>query len=183
MNKLTLKELDETREHNYKLFIKYFHNFINKKFNFNLFIDNFKWGPIEKNNVTLWVNCNKLGSHHFEIHYNVLYKKIDVVYLIGYSQGYIFKLYNSLENDFKPNFDGIKEKSKEAQMEAIVFFSKLENIKEFCEYVYNIYTLLYDTQYLYSLPLAYTFLLCNKKTNTFPKDIAKLIGEKILFFN
>jgi hypothetical protein len=67
-------------------------------------------------------------------------------------------------------------------IQSIEFFGRYENITEFCTYVVQCHNLLYNTPYIYALPLAYTFLLCNKKINTFPKDIAKLIGEKILFF-
>jgi len=60
-------------------------------------------------------------------------------------------------------------------------FSDEKNISAFFEYANRLYKLLYYTTYLECLPLAYTFLLCNKKNKNFPKDIANLIAHKILW--
>lgn len=73
--------------------------------------------------------------------------------------------------DFKPQYDP-----------AIQYFSEIENIKNCIEYATWIYNFVYSTTYIYALPLAYTFLLSNQKNKIFPKEIAKLITQKLLFF-
>jgi len=65
---------------------------------------------------------------------------------------------------------------------AIQHFSEKINIVNLCEYAAQIYNLINHTTYIYCLPKAYTFLLCNKTKKQFPKEIAKLIAHKILFF-
>ncbi len=45
--------------------------------------------------------------------------------------------------------------------------------------IYRYFRILYDTDYLHNLPKATTFYLCSK---IFPRDIAKIIYKKILFF-
>ena len=88
-------------------------------------------------------------------------------------------------HDAKYTFENIKsslmaEYSHEDEA-AILYFAKVENIKSISEYALQIYNLIYCTTYIYCLPKAYTFLLCNNKNKIFPKDIAKLITHKILF--
>ncbi len=46
--------------------------------------------------------------------------------------------------------------------------------------IYRYFRMLYDTDYLHNLPKATTFYLCTR--TTFPRDIAKIIYKKILFF-
>jgi hypothetical protein len=48
--------------------------------------------------------------------------------------------------------------------------------------IYQYYRKLYDTDFLYCLPKAITFYLCNNVTKIFPRDIAKIIYKTILFF-
>lgn len=67
--------------------------------------------------------------------------------------------------------------------DVILYFSDIENVKEFGNYVSQIHELLYCTTYIFTLPKTYTFLLSNNKTKIFPKEIAKLIAYKMLFFN
>lgn len=62
------------------------------------------------------------------------------------------------------------------------YFAHVENIISAIQYCEDIYNFLYTTTYLPSLPLAYTFLLCNRTKKQFPKEIAKLITQKLLFF-
>lgn len=57
-----------------------------------------------------------------------------------------------------------------------------ENFEAMDKRLRKIYNLLYTTHYIRYLPLAYTFLLCNYTTNTFPKGVDKIIAHKILFF-
>lgn len=73
--------------------------------------------------------------------------------------------------DFKPQYDP-----------AIQYFSEIENIKNCIDYTTRVHNLVYRTTYIHCLPLVYTFLLSNKITRMFPKDIAKLITHKMLFF-
>jgi hypothetical protein len=47
----------------------------------------------------------------------------------------------------------------------------------------KIYNLLCSTHYIRYLPLVYTFLLCNRHTKSFLKEIAHIIANKILFFS
>lgn len=65
---------------------------------------------------------------------------------------------------------------------AIRYFSDVENIKNCIEYATWVHNLVYRTPYIYTLPKAYAFLLCNSYSRTFPKDITKLIVHKLLFF-
>ena len=85
----------------------------------------------------------------------------------------------------KYTFENIKSslmaEYSDAYEAAILYFAKVENIKSISEYALQIYNLIYCTTYIYCLPKAYTFLLCNNKNKIFPKDIAKLITHKILF--
>ena len=46
----------------------------------------------------------------------------------------------------------------------------------------KIKNLLCKTHYIRYLPLAYTFLLCNSYTHSFPRGVDKIIVTKILFF-
>lgn len=57
-----------------------------------------------------------------------------------------------------------------------------DKISELLKKFDKIYKLCYTTNYLNNLPKTYTFLLCNKKSNTFCRDITKIIATKILFF-
>lgn len=86
----------------------------------------------------------------------------------------------------KYTFENIKSSLmadySDAYEAAILYFAKVENIKSVSEYALQIYNFISCTTYIYCLPLAYTFLLCNKTKKQFPKDIAKLIVHKILFF-
>ncbi len=63
----------------------------------------------------------------------------------------------------------------------ILYFSDLGNTKACGDYILQIHELLYSTPYIFVLPKAYTFLLCNSHSRKFPKEIAKLIAHKILF--
>lgn len=67
---------------------------------------------------------------------------------------------------------------KENHFKIIMYFRELKNIQKEYNYIIKIFT----TDYLLTLSNAYTFLLCNHNTKTFPRDIAKLIAHKILFF-
>ncbi len=76
----------------------------------------------------------------------------------------------------------IKGEYKKKYKTAIQHFSEKINIVNLCEYASQIHNLINHTTYIYCLPLGYTFLLCNSITKKFPRDIAKLIAHKILFF-
>ncbi len=89
-----------------------------------------------------------------------------------------YTIYDTGGNIFDFNGTEIYEEYKNT----IEFFTKPENVKEICSYAIRISKFLYDTTYIVSLPKAYTFLLCNRTTKIFPKEIAKLITHKILFF-
>ncbi len=71
---------------------------------------------------------------------------------------------------------------KEEYWNIMEYFADVENIVLLKQYCADCYDFLYTTTYLPSLPLAYTFLLCNKTKKLFPKEIAKLIAHKLLFF-
>jgi hypothetical protein len=181
MDKLTLKELDKITKNRHTLFNKYFYKFINKKYNFNFIISNVNKKYIKLKNIDISLYFSKHILPSIQIYYMIKHR---IVRYHTFVSAYYDLYNNDIEPHSKPNLDKIKETCNctTAQIKAIEFFSELENIKEFCEYLCNISALLYKTPYIYSLPLAYTFLLCNKSTNTFPKDITKLIGHKILFF-
>jgi len=76
----------------------------------------------------------------------------------------------------------IKGEYKKKYKAAIQHFSEKINIVNLCEYASQIHNLINHTTYIYCLPLGYTFLLCNRITKIFPRDIVKLITHKILFF-
>lgn len=83
-----------------------------------------------------------------------------------------------------PPIDKIKldQLYKPQYLPAIMHFCQLDNIKEFCDYIKHTFNFLYLTTYIPSLTKAYTFLLSNNKNKIFPKEIAKLIVCKLLFF-
>jgi hypothetical protein len=63
-------------------------------------------------------------------------------------------------------------------------FKKYENAearKQPLDVIYSTHNLYTKTDYLDDLPLAITFLLCNKVTKYFCHNIQKLIAQKILF--
>lgn len=61
--------------------------------------------------------------------------------------------------------------------------SFIKNIKDnLLNYLRETLIFMFDTDYIDNLPKAYTFLLCNSFVRQFPRDIAKLITHKILFF-
>jgi hypothetical protein len=60
-------------------------------------------------------------------------------------------------------------------------FSKPENIRIINTKIYDLYDFIFSTEYILHLPLAYTFLLCNKKAKYLLNDLAKIIAHKILF--
>ena len=95
-----------------------------------------------------------------------------------------YSTYCVYDGDIIEQIDEIKSDPlyKPQYLQAIIFFSKPDNIKEFCNYIIRTYKFLYLTTYIYALPKAYTFLLCNFHSRTFPKEIAKLIAYKLLFF-
>ncbi len=67
-------------------------------------------------------------------------------------------------------------------VEIYEYYNKEENIKKLFAQTDKIIQLCTETNYLNNLPKTYTFLLCNKKNNTFCRDISKIIAHKILFF-
>jgi hypothetical protein len=88
-----------------------------------------------------------------------------------------------LNGDVKSILNKAKSKCDCSKYEQIfTYFNKKENIKNLCEYVLQQHELLYCTPYIYHLQSSYTFLLCNKKNKIFPKEISKLIINKLLFF-
>jgi chemotaxis protein histidine kinase CheA len=53
-------------------------------------------------------------------------------------------------------------------------------IADLCKYIHKYYTVLYNTDYLYYLPKARLFYMCNKRTKLISRDIAKIIYKKVL---
>jgi hypothetical protein len=71
---------------------------------------------------------------------------------------------------------------KEEHKDIILYFMNEMKIIEFIKYFMNIYKLVHETDYLISLPKAYTFLICNKKNKLFPRGVDKIIINKLLFY-
>jgi len=57
-----------------------------------------------------------------------------------------------------------------------------ENRESMYKFIREMYRDIYITDNYINKQKAYLFLLCNRKTNQFPRDIAKMIINKILFF-
>lgn len=56
------------------------------------------------------------------------------------------------------------------------------NRESMYKFIREMYRDIYETDNYINKQKAYLFLLCNSKTNQFPRDIAKMIINKILFF-
>ncbi len=76
----------------------------------------------------------------------------------------------------------LKNRNHKKYQHIIEYFNIPGNTKKIIDYANYINKFLWTTPYIFVLPKAYTFLLCNRTTKIFPRDIAKLITHKILFF-
>ena len=106
-----------------------------------------------------------IGINKYIRHYECFLNYNNYVYVLNintHSLGNISHITNVKENHFK----------------IIMYFLELKNIQKEYNYIIKIFT----TDYLLTLSKAYTFLLCNCITKKFPRDIAKLIVHKLLFF-
>jgi hypothetical protein len=75
-----------------------------------------------------------------------------------------------------------KNRNHKKYQHLIEYFENSGNRTKIIDYANYINKFLWTTPYIFVLPKAYTFLLCNRTTKIFPRDIAKLITHKILFF-
>jgi len=168
---LSPKEMQDVLSNSNVMIKKYLCKFLNKKYNFNI--------------LNVSVNTGKWVYIYLE---NYFYIRISIVddgsyeaNLINCQKWYI--LYNSIIPSI-PAIEVIKhnEYYKEEYLPIFMYFSKLENISNIYNYIDENYKFLYFTTYIQKLPLAYTFLLSNNKNKIFPREIAKLIVRKLLFF-
>jgi len=144
---------------------KYLCKFLNKKFNFNfseirgqkyILLDEDFYIYLDKDTRNNYYADLISGCHSYTL-YNVLFKMpIECI-----------KLNPSYKKKYLPIF---------------MYFSKSENISNIYNYIDENYKFLYLTTYIQKLPLAYTFILSNNKNKIFPREIAKLIVRKLLFF-
>lgn len=154
----------------------YLCKFVNKKYNINVIDiekDKDTTGKYEFNAISLYLKYNR---YIYIQNYN---NKISTYIKTRFHNFYLYK-YDGTEINIE---NLIKFKSSLRQyLPTLIYFMKLDNIVNAYNYVINNYNFLSTTKYVEKLPLAYTFLLCNKKNKIFPKEIAKLIAYKILFF-
>ncbi len=154
----------------------YLCKFVNKKYNINV-IDIKKQkdttGKYEFNAIYLYIKYNRY------IYIQICNNKINTYLITRFN---CFDLYDKKCPGI--NIDKIINfmPSLRQYLPTLIYFMKLDNIVNAYNYVINNYNFLSTTTYIEKLPLAYTFLLCNHTTKKFPRDIAKLIVHKLLFF-
>lgn len=176
MNELTLNELISETEKCKRLAYFYFNKFIKKKYNFEFYCDDGDdYNEFSEDYCNFYIG--RPYHNHVRINYRYNFGKSNVQVLLLTTKKY-YTIYDTGGNTFDFNGTEIYEEYKNT----IEFFTKPENVKEICSYAIRINKFLYDTTYIVSLPKAYTFLLSNKKNKIFPKEIAKLIVHKLLFF-
>lgn len=110
------------------------------------------------------------------------YSIITLLFYNGNVRLYEFTVvYFSAAIKYKNGFNCSLESFSDIFPEFMKYNSEEERIK-LLTYILRMLYLCTETNYLNNLPKAYTFLLCNKKSNTFCRDITKIIAQKILFF-
>ncbi len=166
------KELKYEYENSVELINEYLRKFLNKKYNFT-----FQYVNIHGENRVRFVNLHLRECLYIGISIETFERKR--TYRVELISGPLqYTLYCTR---FETSIDSIKRKESEEYLPIFMYFRELKNINEVYNYINQNYIFLYNTPYFALLPLAYTFLLCNFYSRTFPKEIAKLIAHKILF--
>lgn len=174
------KELRDDADESEANVEKYLCKFVNTKYKFEFISVNSDNFPLTNNQIDHI--CLNFDYYPF---LSILCDEVYCVYLTSKISSYcVYDGDNMEQIDEIDEIDEIKSDPlyKPQYLQALLFFSKPDNIKEFCDYITRTYKFLYLTTYIPSLPKAYMFLLCNFHSRTFPKEIAKLIAHKILFF-
>lgn len=177
--KMNKKENKKIKEYAYS----YVKKFMTRKYGY-LGIYDFDINPRKEScfiELYLQKNYKKGGKTRIEILKNIKDKYSSYIET-GYDGDNFIEINN---NDIISSIEDIKSnlnKYKSQYEQAILYFSEIENIKNCIEYATLVHNLIYCTTYIYALPLAYTFLLSNQKNKIFPKEIAKIITQKMLFF-
>jgi len=162
------KDIQATLDKSVELIEKYLCKFLNKKYNFNFSEINVFRGQLSK------IHLNKDLSIHIDYN-NRFYSAV----LFNFKDNQSFTLYCE---SFKWPTEVIERVCTGENLPIVMYFNERKNIDEVYNYIKSNYEFLFTSTYLHSLPKAYTFLLSNKITRMFPRDIAKLIANKILFF-
>lgn len=162
------KEIQAALDKSVELIEKYLCKFLNKKYNFNFSEINVFRGQLSK------IHLNKDLSIHIDYN-NRFYSAV----LFNFKGNQSVTLYCE---SFKWSTEVIERVCTGENLPIVMYFNERKNIDELYNYIKSNYEFLFTSTYLHSLPKAYTFLLCNSITRMFPRDIAKLITKKLLFF-
>jgi hypothetical protein len=131
--------------------------------------------------LNMQLNVQSINRVHFQMCSSFYH----VLYIYTENDKFYFELSNIDNLKVKPSGFIQTPQYYDEALRKYPQFKKYENLIEqrrLMAYVYKMYNLYVNTDYLDDLPLATTFLLCNSKTRIFPKDIANIITNKILFF-
>ncbi len=183
MEKLTMEEIDKNRDDmmDKRLGVLYKHTlrYLNSMFNIEL-SENYKYIYVNHNTNHLKIQFQRLPTRDY---YSVMIEFslssgnfIDVIIKCSTKLGNK-TVYHKYVNNFIHNKIGLIEDENMKQITQYFM-----NCDDFIKFVIKKYNRLYKTQYYNNLPKAYTFLLSNSKNKIFPKEIAKLIAKKLLFF-
>ncbi len=112
-----------------------------------------------------------------------LYSCTYISFAINYKGFYIYDCgFIIFEHKFL-SLDESKDRNKKTNKNNSDMYNQIEyiidNASTICNDMYNMYKTLHDTN---NLNITNMFLLCNNKTRIFPRDIANIISNKILFF-
>lgn len=154
----------------------YLCKFVNKKYNINVIdIERTKYTEYkyELNIINLYLKYNR--------YINIRVYNNNIINATLYTHFSNFWLYKNDGTEINLDYIFNYKPSLIKYLPTLLYFMKLDNILNAYNYIIKNHDFLDTTNYVEKLPLAYTFLLSNK-IRIFPRDIAKLITQKILFF-